>query len=134
MKFEDFWYVVAESKQLKPNAVLARTVLGEWLAVFRGNDGLPVALRDRCMHRNSRLSSGTVYQGTLQCPYHGWVYDKSGTVVSVPAEGEDFQVSDRRCAKRYDTKEEDGYIYVRLAENPSEDFTPFAMPYYGKPG
>ena len=132
MKFENFWYIVAQSSQLT-NTVLQRTVLGEWLAVFRGDDGKPVALRDRCMHRNSRLSRGKVCQGRLQCPYHGWVYDKTGKVVAVPAEGEDFQVLDVRRTQRYDTREQDGYVYVRLAAS-SEEFAPYVMPYYGKPG
>ena len=76
MQFADFWYIVALSEQLQPNKVLPRTVLGEWLAIFRGEDGQPVALRDRCLHRNSRLSSGNICNGALQCPYHGWVYDE----------------------------------------------------------
>ena len=134
MKFEDFWYVVALSKELKPNQVLRRTVLGEWLAIFRGDDGKSVALRDRCMHRNSRLSPGKICQGNLQCPYHGWVYDKSGKVIAVPAEGDNFKMLDSRQAKLYETREQDGYIYVRLADNPSEEFEPFKMPYYGEPG
>ncbi|WP_225895619.1 Rieske (2Fe-2S) protein [Dendronalium phyllosphericum] len=50
MQFADFWYIVALSKQLRPNTVLARTVLGEWLAVFRGEDGQAVALRDHFIH------------------------------------------------------------------------------------
>ena len=66
MKFDDFWYVVALSKELKPNQLLSRTVLGEWLAIFRGDDGKSVAFRNRCMHRNSRLSPGKVCQGNLQ--------------------------------------------------------------------
>ncbi len=133
MKFEDFWYVVALSKELKPNKVLSRTVLGEWLAIFRGDDGKSVALRDRCLHRNSRLSRGKVCQGNLQCPYHGWVYDKNGKVVAVPAEGDNFKMLDSRKAKLYETKEQDGYIYVRLTDN-SDEFEPFKMPYYGEPG
>ena len=132
MNFTDFWYIVAQSSQLT-NTVLERTLLGEWLAVFRGDDGKPVALRDRCMHRNSRLSRGKVCQGRLQCPYHGWVYDKTGKVVAVPAEGEDFQVLDVRRTQRYDTREQDGYVYVRLAAS-SEEFAPYVMPYYGEPG
>ncbi|HEY9694642.1 MAG TPA: aromatic ring-hydroxylating dioxygenase subunit alpha [Oculatellaceae cyanobacterium] len=134
MKFEDFWYVVALSRELKPNQVLSRTVLGEWLAIFRGDDGKSVALRDRCMHRNSRLSRGKVCQGNLQCPYHGWVYDKNGKVVAVPAEGNNFKMLDSRQAKLYQTKEQDGYVYVRLTDQPSEEFDPFIMPYYGEPG
>jgi phenylpropionate dioxygenase-like ring-hydroxylating dioxygenase large terminal subunit len=134
MKFEDFWYIVALSDHIPPQTVLCRTVLGEWLAVFRGEDGEVVALRDRCMHRNSRLSRGKVIAGNLQCPYHGWIYDKTGQVIAVPAEGNNFKPLQSRCAKRYATREQDGYIYVRLADNPSAQFNPFPMPYYGKPG
>lgn len=133
MKFEDFWYVVAESDQLKSNTVLGRTVLGEWLAVFRGEDGT-VALRDRCMHRNSRLSRGMICQGKLHCPYHGWVYDHTGKVVAVPAEGDGFKAIDSRRTQQYDTREQDGYVYVRLSTQPSEEFEPFKMPYYKEPG
>lgn len=134
MHFEDFWYIVALSDQLRPNTVLARTVLGEWLAVFRGADGRPVALRDRCLHRNSRLSAGRVCQGQLQCPYHGWVYDAEGQVVSVPAAGPKFQPSKTHRAMCYATHEQEGYVYVRLAHHPQEVFAPFAMPRFQEPG
>lgn len=134
MKFEDFWYIIALSKQLPPNKVLQRTILGEWLAVFRDEDGKAVALRDRCMHRNSRLSCGTVRQGKIQCPYHGWIYDGTGKVVAVPSEGKDFQPLSTRRSKSYPTREKDGYIYVKLSDNKSEEFEPFTMPYYQEPG
>lgn len=134
MKFEDFWYVVALSRQLQANTVLARSLLGEWLAVFRGEDGQPVALRDRCMHRNSQLSCGKVYQGRLQCPYHGWVYNQEGQVIAVPAEGAHFKPSQSRQAKRYATREQDGYVYVRLTEAIGDEFEPFPMPHYRESG
>lgn len=134
MKFEDFWYIIALSKQLPPNKVLQRTILGEWLAIFRDEDGKAVALRDRCMHRNSRLSCGTVRQGKIQCPYHGWVYDNSGKIMAVPSEGKDFKPLSTRQVKSYPTQEQDGYIYVQLSDNRSEEFEPFAMPYYQEPG
>jgi phenylpropionate dioxygenase-like ring-hydroxylating dioxygenase large terminal subunit len=133
MKFADFWYVVAFSNQLKPNQVLSRTILGEWLAVFRGKDGKPVALQDRCIHRNTRLSRGKVCQGKLECPYHGWVYDDTGKVVSVPSEGENFCSSKMRKCQVYQTLEQDGYVYVRLS-SPAEEFLPFKMPKYQQPG
>ncbi|MGK7906072.1 MAG: Rieske 2Fe-2S domain-containing protein [Synechococcus sp.] len=133
MKFEDFWYVVAQSDQLRLGQVLQRTVLGEWLAVFRGEDGQPVALRDRCLHRHSRLSTGKVCRGQLHCPYHGWVYDSDGRVVAVPAEGDFFQPKAHH-ARTYATCEQDEYVYVRLANAPEESFSPFAMPHYGESG
>ncbi|OLP19362.1 phenoxybenzoate dioxygenase [Leptolyngbya sp. 'hensonii'] len=134
MQFADFWYVAALERDLKPNRVLSRVILDEWLALFRGPDGQPVALRDRCLHRNSRLSPGTVCRGQLHCPYHGWVYDQTGTVVAVPAEGDHYSPSPPRQAVRYDTCEQDGYVYVRLAPSPPEVFRPFALPFYQQPG
>ena len=134
MQFADFWYIVALSDQLQPNTVLARSLLGEWLAIFRGEDGQAVALRDRCLHRSSRLSAGKICRGTLQCPYHGWIYDRNGNVVAVPSEGDSFKPSQQHQAKSYATKEQDGYVYVRLADNPIADFQPFSMPHYQQPG
>ena len=133
MNFIDFWYVVALSEQLTHQNVLARTVLDEWLVIFRDAQGNPVALQDRCLHRNSRLSAGKLQSGNLQCPYHGWQYDSNGKVVSIPAEG----ATKKQCsgvsrhAKNYATQEQDGYIYVCLSSPAAE---PFTMPHYRSPG
>ncbi len=132
MKLEDFWYVVALSRDLKADRPIARTILDEWLVIFRDENGEPVAMRDRCMHRNSRLSPGKVQNGRLQCPYHGWEYDRSGQVVAVPAEGEYLQQNSARCVKRYDVCERDGYVYARLAN--TIEMQPFFMPHYAESG
>jgi phenylpropionate dioxygenase-like ring-hydroxylating dioxygenase large terminal subunit len=134
MKFEWFWYVVGQSDELRSDIVLSRKVLGEWLSIFRGGGGKAVALRDRCMHRNAPLSKGTVKNGCLACPYHGWTYDQNGTVVAVPAEGDAFRKSTSRAAKKFATMEQDGFVYVRLADDAPEDIQPFRMPHYGEPG
>ena len=128
-----FWYVVAQSDALGRETVLARKVLDEWLAVFRGADGRATALRDRCMHRHAPLSKGHVADGTLRCPYHGWTYDAEGVVVGVPAEGARFKRARSRCAKRFETREQDGFVYVRLDDSGPADLEPFAMPFWGDP-
>lgn len=133
MQFADFWYVVAQSGELRPQTLLSRKVLNEWLVVFRGRDGQPVALRDRCLHRSSRLSCGRMHHGQVQCPYHGWRYDEKGQVVAVPSEGPDFQAKATRHIPRYATQEQDGYVYVRLSDAVAP-VPPFPMPCYQKPG
>jgi phenylpropionate dioxygenase-like ring-hydroxylating dioxygenase large terminal subunit len=127
----DFWYVVAETRTLRPGQVLARRVLDEWLAVFRDASGAPVALRDVCLHRNAQLSRGEVRDGRLTCPYHGWVYDGEGRVVAVPSLGDDTRKIGRRCAVRYATCELDGFVYVRLQD---ADTAPWRIPHYGERG
>jgi phenylpropionate dioxygenase-like ring-hydroxylating dioxygenase large terminal subunit len=133
LSYRSFWYVVALSTELSPTTVLRRKVLGEWLAVFRGADGRPAALRDRCMHRNAPLSKGMARAGQLQCGYHGWVYDRAGTVVAVPAEGQKFTSSKRRCAQSYATCEHDGFVYVRLDSDAPADITPYRLPHQDDP-
>jgi phenylpropionate dioxygenase-like ring-hydroxylating dioxygenase large terminal subunit len=134
MDLKDFWYVVCESRELKEGKVLARKVMDEWLAVFRGADGKAVALQDRCLHRAAQLSRGRVVNGNLQCPYHGWKYDGQGQVVQVPAEGPGEPKLKRRCAVRYSVTERDDYVYVRLSQSPAEEFEPFRMPRYREKG
>ena len=134
MNFRDFWYVVAESRELKPGKVLARKVMGEWLAVFRDEDGKAVVLQDRCKHRGVQLSGGTLNGGKLSCPYHGWTYNNIGEVVAVPSEGENFKRAKSRCVPRYTTCEQDDFVYVRLADGPEAQEKPFAIRHYGEDG
>jgi phenylpropionate dioxygenase-like ring-hydroxylating dioxygenase large terminal subunit len=129
---DQFWYIVAESHELPAGVVLSRTVLGEWLAVFRDEAGVATALRDRCMHRGARLSRGTVERGCLRCPYHGWQYRGDGSVADVPAEGPGQREVAGRRTRRYAVCEQHGYVYVRLAE--AEGLPPFAMPHWQQPG
>lgn len=135
MNFSDFWYVVALSEQLTDKTVLSRTVIDEWLVIFRDENGHPVVLQDRCLHRNSRLSAGKLRNGQIQCPYHGWEYGANGQVVNVPAEGPVKGKCPKlaRKAVKYMAREKDGYVYVRLADTEPE-VAPFAMPYYQSPG
>lgn len=130
MGFEHYWYIVAESRELTARAVLPRRVLDEWLVCFRGADGEPAALRDRCLHRSGRLSAGTVRGGRLTCPYHGWVYDGAGRVVAIPS----TRSVPALCNPPYPVEERDGYVYVRVNRESPEDIRPFAMPHYGEPG
>jgi hypothetical protein len=51
------------------------------VVLFRKEDGTPVALEDRCVHRHLPLSMGRLVGDTLQCHYHGLRYDGTGACV-----------------------------------------------------
>jgi len=80
------WYVVAESTQLGPNPVAVR-LLGCNYVVWRTPDGTATAAPDRCPHREAPLSAGTIENGCVVCPYHGWSFGDGGRCVEVPSSG-----------------------------------------------
>jgi phenylpropionate dioxygenase-like ring-hydroxylating dioxygenase large terminal subunit len=146
---KDYWYVACRSPELTTRKPLARTILGTNLVLFRDEHGRPAALRDRCLHRNARLSAGATFDGKLGCPYHGWVYDAAGNVVEVPSLGpsQRGEVLDARghaqsglqvepCklgrVQRFATREQDGLIYVFMGEDATKARAePFPVPYQG---
>ena len=121
-----YWYVVAESRELKADSVLARRLHDESLALYRDATGTAIVAQDRCLHRCSRLSSGMVEAGKLRCRYHGWVYGEGGKVIHIPSDGEGE--TPRLKAKTYRSVEQDGYIYACLAPDAETPATPFVLP------
>jgi len=86
-------------------------VFGRPLAVFRDGDGKPGVLEDRCLHRHAPLSAGRVCAGRLQCPYHGWQYDASGTA-HVPALGPEMAPQPHLRADALPVCEQDGLVWI----------------------
>ena len=134
MNFEDFWYAVAESRDLKRDGVVGAKLLGRWIALFRDEGGKAVALEDRCLHRCAQLSKGRARAGRLQCSYHGWVYDGGGRVVNVPSDGPGGPKGASGRARSFAVCESDDYVYVRLCDSAAAGLKPFRIPHYREKG
>jgi phenylpropionate dioxygenase-like ring-hydroxylating dioxygenase large terminal subunit len=80
-----WWWPVATASMPASAAPTALRLLAEPLVLWFDAAGAPVLQRDQCPHRGARLSMGSVCDGQLQCPYHGWRFDASGACVRVPA-------------------------------------------------
>ncbi len=128
------WYVACLADDLRGRRPLARTVLGLPMALFRDDDGRAAAVVDRCPHRNTPLSIGTVCDGQLQCAYHGWRFDGSGACRLVP--GLVGDVADRRARRvdTYPTAERDGFVWVRPDGDGSAGPPPFRFPHVEEAG
>jgi phenylpropionate dioxygenase-like ring-hydroxylating dioxygenase large terminal subunit len=113
----DHWQAVALSRDLRHRPL--RVMLdGAPVVLFRSPAGL-AALADRCPHRLVALSEGTVRDGTLECPYHGWRFDHQGHCVAMPGHLGDLP----RCrVAKYQVAEADGTIFLSKG-------TPDAPPY-----
>src|SRR3954467_4044566 len=71
------WHAVVRSVDVSDRP-LPVTLCGEELVVWRGGDGAAHAAPDLCPHRQALLSGGTIVDGRLQCPYHGWQFGSEG--------------------------------------------------------
>lgn len=120
------WYVACRTSELR-GTPLARTILGVPLVFFRDEGGRAHALLDRCPHRNVPLSLGRVTQrGTLECRYHGWQFDGSGSCKHVPGLDPSSPPRERRCA-RAAVREQEGLVWVFGALDEEPQVEPFRL-------
>jgi phenylpropionate dioxygenase-like ring-hydroxylating dioxygenase large terminal subunit len=117
MFLRNSWYVAGWSKDLTDRP-LARTLLGEAVVIFRGASGDVTALEDRCPHRHLPLSMGAVVGDTIQCGYHGMVYNREGACVAAPSQG---AAPPRARVKAYPTIERFDWIWVWMGEAEKAD-------------
>ncbi len=124
------WYAACTSAELGKDKPLGRTIMNEMIAVYRDQDGKPVALLDRCLHRNALLSEGDVFDGCIGCPYHGWTYNSQGQCVNIPSEGPETFVREDKTVERFATMERDGLVWVYMGDPDDIKNEPFRMPFY----
>jgi len=79
------WYVAAWDHEVT-RSMKRRIILDEPVLLFRKDDGIAVALEDRCCHRQAPLSMGKLIGNVVKCPYHGLEFDSSGKCVKVPSQ------------------------------------------------
>ncbi len=125
------WYIVATTEELgeKP---LARMIYGTPLVVFRDERGQPGVLLDRCAHRNVPLSRGERVNGRLECPYHGWEYDREGNCRKIPGLCGDAELP-RRAVPRYPALERDGYVWLWAHPDREPEGEPYRLPLLDDP-
>jgi len=117
------WHPVTTVAALDKSSIIATQLLDENVVVWRANNRL-CAWQDSCVHRGTRLSLGRIVNGdSVQCPYHGWIYDSTGQCVHIPSMPE-HQPAKRACVKTFKVKEAYGFVWVCLGE-PANDVAPF---------
>ena len=112
------WQAVALCRDIKQRPV--RILFdGAPVVLFRTGSGL-AALVDRCPHRLVPLSGGRVKDGLLECPYHGWRFDPTGTCVEIPGQVGDLP----RCrVGRYQVTERDGAVFLSKGDPTAPPYT-----------
>lgn len=81
---KNIWYVAAWSDEVSMGELFHRFYLNEPVLLYRKSDGTAVAISDRCPHRFAPMHLGKLIGETVECPYHGLVFDCSGRCILNP--------------------------------------------------
>ena len=79
------WLPVLESSVLKKSQILPIFAFGNDLVAFRSTAGKVTVLDAYCPHLGAHLGyGGRVINDTVNCPFHGWIFNESGECVHIP--------------------------------------------------
>jgi len=72
------WYKVLEDKSELPNGRVMTVTAGHTSICLVHHEGKYVALDNRCPHQGGPLGEGSIENGKLRCPWHGWDFNPCG--------------------------------------------------------
>ena len=111
------WYVGAWDHEVT-REMRRRIILDEPVLLFRREDGTPVALEDRCCHRQAPLSMGKLVGNIVQCPYHGLQFDSTGNCVKVPSQE---KIPGSARVKAFPVVERNQWIWIWMGDPAKAD-------------
>jgi nitrite reductase/ring-hydroxylating ferredoxin subunit len=77
------WFLFGFSNELLPGRLLSRPFMGQEVVVFRTETGQACAVDAYCPHMGAHFGYGGSVKGELlNCPFHGFCFDVSGSCVS----------------------------------------------------
>ncbi|MCF6169575.1 MAG: Rieske (2Fe-2S) protein [Bacteroidales bacterium] len=100
------WYKVLNSKDELPENRVTTVSAGHKQIALSHFEGKICALNNSCPHQGGPLGEGSIENGILRCPWHGWDYH--------PCTGKAPGFDDG--VEAYKVKEENGAIFVGLLE------------------
>lgn len=112
MLLKNHWYVAAWSQDIG-RALRPVTLLGDRVVLFRDNAGAPVALADRCPHRNLPLSAGRLLDNGVQCGYHGLEFDTAGNCTKAPGEP---RIPHWCQVRSYPVQDRNGWLFIWMGD------------------
>jgi 5,5'-dehydrodivanillate O-demethylase oxygenase subunit len=119
-----FWQPVGLSTEVTNGQAIPIHVMDEKFTLFRGETGTAHVVGHRCSHRSAQLSTGWVRGDTIQCMYHGWKYDCTGSCIERPGE-KNTGAFPQADIPSYPTREYLGLIYAYFGEGEPPHFPPF---------
>jgi pyruvate oxidase len=108
------WYKVLENKDLLPDGRVKTVTAGHQGICLTNFEGKFSALDNRCPHQGGPLGEGSIENGYLRCPWHGWDFHPC---TGIPPGGYDDGIA------TFDVKEENDAIYIAISEEAPHEET-----------
>ena len=118
------YYPVLRSAQLKSNPVPLKRFGARWVA-WRDAEGGAHIMPAACPHRGADLSQGSVQNGLLTCPWHGFRFDGSGSCRLAPCEGADGRLPANLRSNPAPLQEQHGLLWMWHGAEPPGAAVPF---------
>ena len=114
------WYCAGWDYELSQgrDALLARTLAGEPVVLYRKPDGDVVAMEDRCCHRQAPLHLGIREGDSLRCGYHGMRFGPDGVCTEIPGQS---IIPPRARVRTFPVVEKDNWIWVWMGDPAKAD-------------
>lgn len=111
------WVKAADSVSLAGRRpVVPVDLYGQRLVLFRDEDGELGLIGRHCPHRGADLCFGRREDNGLRCPFHGWLFNRTGQCVEQPAEPVDSTMYKTIKLPNYPVIERDGVILAYLGD------------------
>ena len=108
--FTDGWFQLAWSHELARGDLRSLKYFGQDLVLYRGMSGAAHVVDAHCPHLGAHLGVGGKVEGDcLECPFHGWQFDGTGTCTKVPYAR---KIPPKARLHSWPVVERDGMIFV----------------------
>ena len=81
------WHCMGLTESFKGGKPHTIEVFGGKIVIFEQADGTMAALDGYCPHMGADLGTGTLIDGNVACPFHGWQWSGKGECAHIPYSG-----------------------------------------------
>ena len=106
-------YVAGWSHQITEGQIVARTIVGEPVILYRTSHGTITVMEDRCCHRFAPLSRGRLEGDDIRCMYHGLKFAASGACIEIPSTD---RIPKGVAVRTFPVLEQDRWVWVWMGD------------------
>ncbi len=117
------WYPVSFIQDLPKDKPYKFSLYDEPLVLFKNKDGKLGCIVDRCSHRAARLSDGHIFDGKIECLYHGWQFGIDGECLHIPQLPKEAKIPINSCIKSYLVVERQKIVWMWAGQPEAADET-----------